>query len=769
MRRVWTIFLLLSAAALGAAEPPAPAPAGPDEAAAVQFADGLFRRGIYDMAIKEYMLFLEQFPTSALADAIWFRSGECYREMGNRVAADRAYSRVQAMSGSAHRFRAVLRRAELFAAAGQPESAAGLLQALLADSPPADVAADALFRLAGALDAMGRPADVAPVYERLLREHPGSPFEPYAWLALGTLAAERPDGAAKAEAWLTRAAEKAGDARVAAEAWFQLGHLHYRGSNYVKSAYAFDQLLTRFGSDLRAESARLPAAWACHRAGRHADAVALADQALAAGARPSDGWLYLAANSERQLARHAAAADRYGRLLRECPDSVYAPRSAYERALALFNAGRHAEAVDQARAIPPGGPMEDQVCWLLAESAIALGDENGAIQNYRLIADRHPGSPLAPEAWYRIGDLLNKRGEAWNAATAYRELFLRYPASGLAPKGLFAAAYGAAKTGRREDAARDWGRFLETFPQHELAADALFQKAVAEAQLGRNEQALVSYETLLRRFPKTPYAADARFWSGVLLETAGRYEDAARELRAALAAEPSVTIGRLARMRLSLVLFRLGQLAEAADLAQATLATPLRQELPPGLLEWLAETRLREKAPDRALEAAQLLSATNREPTWRQIGLALSGDARLALGRAEEARADYRAATALGAATPAEARAWMKLGDLALAESAFTDAETAYGEAVRRAGESDRVRALATAGLARALEGQGNWAGAARFYMNVALLYQEPALTPECYFKAAEMFRKQGRSREAEELRAELRKQFPGSPWASKE
>jgi cellulose synthase operon protein C len=762
MKLGWTTLMLLLLA-LGA-----PA-AAPDESAQLQFADGLFRRGIYDMALKEYMLFLETYPSNAAADAVWFRSGECYREMGNRVAADKTYARVQAMPASPQRFRAALRRAELLLDSGQTDAAAALLQALLGDKPPPEIASDACFRLAGALEKLNRPAEAVPLYERLARDYPESPFIPYTFLALGGLSSGSPGGEPRAEGFFTKAAEKSTDPRVGAEAWYQLGNLYYRGSNYVKSAFAFDQLFTRFGTDTRVAQARFQAAWAYQRAARYADAVALADRALAAGEAPRDGWLYLAANGDRQLQRHAAAAARYETLMKEFPGSVYAGRAGYERALALFAAGQYAEATAQARVIPPDSAMADQVCWLLAESAIALKDENQALQYYRLIAEQHPKSALAPEALYRIGDVLKKRGEDWNAAEAYRAVFARYPDSTLAAKGLFAAAYGAAKANRREDAARDWGQFLTSFPDHELAPDALFQKAVAEAQLGRNDQALDTYSLLLKRFPRTAYAADARFWSGVLLETSGKYEDAARELRASLASEPSENTARLARMRLGIVLFRLEQYPEAAELAQGVIATPLRADLPPGLLEWLAEYRIKAKEYPKALEAARLLASGKREPSWVQIGRTLAGEALNGLGQAADSKVEYEAAVAVEADTPAKARAWLKLGDMALAASDFAGAEKAYGEAAQRAGNNEAVRAYATAGTARALEGKGDADGAVRFYMNVALLYHDPDLTPECLYKAAAGFKRQGRAKEAADLVAELKKLYPQSPWAAKE
>jgi TolA-binding protein len=762
MKSGWIMaWLLLLAAAAYAASP--------EETAQLQFADGLFRRGIRDLALKEYMLFLEKYPASESADAVWFRSGECYREMGNRVAADAAYGRVAAMPGSANRFRALLRRAELSTESGRDEAAAGLLRGLLAEKPPADIAADAVFRLAAALEKLGKPGEAAASYERVLRDYPASPFVPYANLALGGLAVAGQGGDARAEPFFAKAAEAGADARVSAEAWYQLGNLYYRGSNYVKSAYAFDQLFNRFGTDSRVAPARLQAAWSYHRAGRHADTVKLADLALATNEPPVDGWLYLAANSERQLQRQTSAAARYESLIRRFPESPYAPRAAYERALALFADSQFEAAAIQARAIPPDSGMADQVCWLLAESYAALKDENQAIQYYRLIADSHPRSPLAPEALYRLGEVLKRRGEDWNAAECYRAVFSRYPDSPLAARGIFAAAYSAAKAGRKEDAARDWGRFLAAFPEHELASDALYQKAVVEAQLGRNDQALETYALLLRRFPKTPYAADARFWSGVMLESAGKFEDAARELRGALASEPSENTARQARLRLAIVLFRLGQHPESAELAQGIIGTPLRDDLPPGLLEWLAEYRLKGGDPARALEAARQLASEKREPSWTQIGATLAGEALRKLGKNGEARAQFEAAAAVAADTPSESRAWLNLGDLALADARPADAGKAYGEAVRLAGANEGVRARATFGTARALEAGGDVAGAVRFYLNVALLYQDPELTPESLYKAAAEFRRTGRAKEAADLTAELKNLYPKSPWAAKE
>ena len=54
-----------------------------------QFAEGLFTRGMYDLALKEYDLFLKDFPAAAKADVAHFRLGECQRQLGNRSGAEK--------------------------------------------------------------------------------------------------------------------------------------------------------------------------------------------------------------------------------------------------------------------------------------------------------------------------------------------------------------------------------------------------------------------------------------------------------------------------------------------------------------------------------------------------------------------------------------------------------------------------------------------------------------------------------------------------------
>ena len=761
MRRgYWLILVFGAATLLRAAETPE---------SRLSFADGLFRRGIYDLALREYFQFLQDQTNHPMTDAVWFRCGECYRALGNPASAERAYSRVTGASGGPWKARAALRRSELKREAGQMDEAMALLREVLAAQPPAEEAAEALFRLGDALEKAGRPLEAIPCYEQLAARYSNSVYAAYAQLAEGTLRVIHSNEVARGETLLKNAAVQASDPRVAAEAWYQLGMHYYRAGQYHAGAHAFDQLLTRYGDDPRSHAAGLTAAWTFHRAGQPADALRLAEKALAQKEESqADTWLYLAANSERALEKHDAAAARYATLLERYPTSPLAPRAALERAMALFAAGRYADAAAQCRTVDPSVPEADRLLWIQAECAAQLGDDDRAVQFYRTLADRYPASEWAPEALYRVGDRLRKRGDMSNAAETFRMVHVRYPQTALAPKALFAAAYAASQTNRLEDAIRDWGLLVEQYSAHPLASDALFQKAMTEARLGKHEQALETYGLLLRRYPDSPHTAEARFWRGVLQETAGRPEAAAAEYQSAIAASLAEEKEPLARLRLGVNLLRLQRFEEAAARVQEVLPTPTAREIPPALLEWLAEFRLNANQGEKALDAARLLTEPLLDPEWRQTGWVLVGRALALLGDEIGARKAFENALAEKVDTPARRNAHFLLAERLAANGAWAEAEPHYREACALSTDDHRLHAQATAGLARTLETLGRTEEAVPLFLKVALLYRDEALTPESLYRAAQGFRRIGRAHDADRLIEELRRDFPTSPWAAK-
>jgi len=335
MERCWrTGLAMLAASVMLAAGAAAQADAYADR---LLFADGLYVRGMHDLAIKEYTALLNAFPAGAANDAAMFRLAECLRLQGDRATAGRFYSHVVVhFRESPFRLRAAYRRARLYADEDDHESAVAHYQVILQENPPPDLAAAARFYLGESLQAKGDTDAADAAFAAIEKEHPESEFNVYAlmkraeirrdrwavlYLAGDAAAAEAGD---QALAVFDRALKRGGPDRLVAEALFQTAEIHFRHQAYAQSADVYRQLLKRFPNDTRSAQALLQAAWSAVNTGLYAEALEAVVKALADPARAGthDEWLYIKANCERQLLQHETAIVTYRELLVRFPPGV---------------------------------------------------------------------------------------------------------------------------------------------------------------------------------------------------------------------------------------------------------------------------------------------------------------------------------------------------------------------------------------------------------------------------------------------------------------
>lgn len=740
----------------------------------LQFADGLYTRGIHDMAIKEYSAILSAHSQGAHVDKVLFRRGECYRLTNNRVGADKDYRRIYMEFGkSAFRFRAGFRRADLYREAGRDAEAAALYAAVLKDKPPAEVASACVFFTAETQINRKQFSEAAATLEQLRKNYPKSRFDSYALLKLAELYAGELAQTDKALSLYAAASEAPATERIGAEALFLLADLHFSRKEYERSAERFGALLKTYPKDVRVAESRMKAGWAAYYAGRYADALSHIEGALGqVGDDKSDEWLYLRANCERQLLRNEQSTVTYQRLINESPNSKYAQAARYELALVHYKTGRFEEAIAQAEQVDVSGELARDVYWLLGESHAALEHQDEAIQYYRLVTTKFSESNLAADASYRLAHLLQKRGEYQEAARYFGKTARDFPDADTAPKALFASGICLQKLKRHDEAARDWAKLVSDYAKHPLAQEALYQKGMSEMRMERMMDAIETFRSLLERYPKSDYRVDALYWRGTLLAQDEQYEDAETEFRMALKAKPRRELEREATFGLAMVLYQRDQLKEAAELFSSVLDTPVRERFSPPLLRWLAEYRLQQKSYDLAVQPAQLLIDAAVSDIWSQSGWALVGRCALGRGDTKAARDAFGKANALPVSGPFAAEAALKLGELVLeADAAEAANALLYFQRAASLASSDgqlSVRAHAYAGMGKASEVVGDAEAAARYYMSVAILYDDAELVPQCLSRAATAFSSVSQTNAAQQAVAELRERYPESEWAKK-
>ena len=732
-----------------------------------QFADGLFSRGLYEMAATEYRNLLRQAPDFSEADTVLFRLAEAEREQGQAGEAANTYAQLmERFPESRYRPRAAFRRAELFIAAQRNEEAAEQLAALVEDAPP-EVAASAFYYLGYVREKLGQADAAAAAFDQVVQQHADSPFYSYACLALGRIYLQQADRPTEGEALLREAMRLRPTARVGAEAAFLLGDASFRRGDFEAGAEAYAALLREFPDDMRVNEARLQAAWSSLLAGRHAECLALAQGVRAdAGADPE--WSYREANALRLLERQEEALATYGEMLRRWPAHARAPAAGYERVLLLDAVGRIDEAWEEGRRLVPPPEQEEDLLWLLVRLAEGRGAPDQALAQLDRIRERSADSPRAPSALYRSARFLQEGGEYEKAARLYAEFVEEDAGHELASDAWYGLATCQARLERTEDAVRSWGRLIADHRASPLRESAVYQKALAVLQQGALDEAMSGFEALLQDYPESARRADALYWLGHLNDQADRLDAAAEHLRAALEAEPAPALRHRVLLALAGVLQRAGRENEAADALQPLLGTPVEVELDASWLEWLARRRLAQEAFADAAAVGQSLE-TRSDAAWREIGAYLVGRAHEGAGDRDRAAAAYDRAIAIRGTTRESVDASFRRGQIALQQQDWDAALLHLERAVARASEEDlvEIRARGIYGLGQVAAVREAWGEAARLFMSVGILFEDEEVTPDALYRAAEAFERDGRPAEAARVRNELRERYPESPWAT--
>ena len=733
-----------------------------------QLADGLYSRGLYDLALDEYLRLSREVEDLDELDLVLYRIGESHRRLNNPQAAERFYIRViREFPDSAYFDRASFRRAETWITRGRYLEGLNHFQALLErEDLTESLVAPALYYLGDASRRLNFIQQAVDAYQQAMETDPDSAFAAYAALDLASIYKQDPDQRHRVLPLYEGVAANPPTEAVAAEAFFQIGDWHFMQGDYAASAAAYEQLLSKHPDHERSREARLQAAWALYNIGRHADAARMAEAQVSAEPLPAQGaeWLYLLANSQRQLLRTENAEATYTRLIEAFPEHDWARIARYEMALLAFRRDEFATAIEAAEAIEPDAELEQDLFWLLAESYAAVGRDDEAVQYYRRVIDTDPTGPQAPGALYRLGRILQQRRDYVAAGRTYRQLVEAFPDDNLAPAALLAAAFSMVMADRLDEALADWAALIEAYPDHALAEEARYQRALALMQEGRQTEARAGFTSFTERHPDSAFAAEAWYWLAVLAQQDNDYAAAEAALRQALERDdiPAELHARI-QFRLAVNLQRQDKAEEAADRLQQLIADAEAVSIPAALLDWLTRYRLVAEAYAKAETAARALAATDSTEAWQQIAWALIGQSLLGQDQTAEAVSAFERSLTFDARTRDGAEAAWTLGDIHIQQAQPESARPWFNQAAEWSSD-DRlidIRARSFFGLGQAAELEDDFRRAARYYLAVAIFFDDDNWVPRALSRGAAMLEQDGRLEEQKRALTELAERFP--------
>jgi TolA-binding protein len=735
---------------------PAPAEVVPGMNRSLTAGNGFFRRKMYDMAVYEYEKFLIAEPNAQGRDGALFRLGESHRFLGNEQAARDAYRRLLAESQEGEFVgSAAYRLGEIFYAEGNYAGALDMFSRAEENAASAEVKLSAAFYQANALDKLGRRPQAAARFAKIAKTEGDNPYRDTAEFYVAEEQARVGKKPAAYEAYekLSRTAEKP---PMKAESMVKAAALAAELGHDDKAKELFDQALALPAIGDWGGVAKLGVLRLAYDAGRYKEVVAAAEKGFSD--LPADGVpeaMLITANAHRQLGDSAKALALYEGILSTYPDSSSASQARFQRLVCLEASGAAdlGKQLDDFLAVSTDPRERAQAMLLKAETLFKTGDYAGAAPLYAKVLKSPLPDRLLNQARYKLGWCQLQTGQSDEAIRTFTDFIDDNPKSDLLPAALIQRAIARQQTKAYELAQTDFDRVISDFPKAKEREVALQQKALILGQQEKYAQMVGVFAQFLKEYPESKGVAQAEYWIGWQAFEKKDYAAALEHLKKARELDPK-TFGERATLRIVLAYYsKEDRAAVTAEVDKAKL-----ESLPGEVLVWLGMQEFDDGNYKKAEQYLSFVAARGGSASPDAL-LALS-KARLAQDKFEAARDPIRDYLAAARDPLSRAKGLLASAEVSLGTGNYEDANKLVEEAMLLQPEG-RYNGEARLLGGEVLMQRGDFNGAARAFMTISVLYDDPELTPKALRRAAAAYRKAGNSAEAEKALAERAKRYP--------
>jgi TolA-binding protein len=738
----------------------------------LEYANGLFARKLYDLAAPEYQKYLDDYPGRAGRANAYFSLGECYRNLNRASSARTNFQKVLNDYGdSEFAGPAAYALAEMAFTDKDYATALPLFHRSAAKSKEPAVALSARYFEARCLEATGRKEEAADIYVQVAEA--GNP-NPYGEDARVTAASIFVSKGRKIEALkqYEALANESQKPALKAESAVRGGMiaLELVQSNKGK----IDKAMTDRAAALLQKGRTLPEAGKFraiaqvglrrlqYQTGQYAEL--LGDYKKDLDKLPEAAQaevLLLAANSERQLGHSKEAGALYHQIIANYPDREEAKDAAYQRLINVYNSDPAAlsAAVDEFLATNPTNERADQAKLLKAEALYKQQNYAEAAAIYGELRASQLSTTLRAEAAYKLGLCQLQMKNTPNVIEAFTYYVQTFADSPQMPAALAQRALAHEQSKNYSAALTDLNIILAKYPKAREREASLQLKALILGQQENTKGMVETFRQLLKEFPKSSVAAQAHYYIGKTAFEAKDYKTALTALNTARQLNKEQYYS-LASLRIILCQFYLKNRPALTKEVDDFMVNSPNTNLPPEVLEWLGIEYYNEKNFQAAEKYLGALRKINNPGSVKPDFLFYLGDAATKLKNlpeAEEAFARYLQTARDPAGT---AKVLLALGAVKISAHKPDEAQK-IAEQIMALQPEGRVNAEARLLAGEVQLERGNFDDAGKAFKGVALLYDDPAITPRALDKAALAYRQAGKTEEADRLSHELRERYP--------
>ncbi len=714
--------------------------------AQLAIADGLYVRKLYDLAAPEYEKYLGQYPGDSSRPSAMYRLADCYSRLGQDAPAINTYRMLISEIGTGEFVgSAAFRLASRAFDQKEFQTAASLYAKAYENAKSPEIKITARYYQGKCLELTNKKNDARTAYEEVARTKENNPYRDaarlsVAYFALETNQKEQAFGlfenlASDAVKPVVKAeAEQLFKSTIALNAegkWKQIAQLELMRLEYDSDK--FSQILDSYAKNLNA---------------------------LGDDTKP--GVLLIVANSYRQMGKHQKALEIYNQLLRQYSATPEAIDARYQRLLSLdqLRDPSLVKEVDTYLATGPARDRADKAKLLKAQALVQQNDFALAARLYLELVNSSLPDAYKADCYYAAGYALSQIQDKERSIQAFSGLIDHFPNYKNVSKALLKRALLYQETKNYSAALKDFSTIIQSNGNSEERETALLQKALTLGQQGEYAGMNDTFQQLLKEFPNSSGAAQANYWIGWTAFDQKRYADAIAPLIDARKRNPTEYDEKVS-LRLIYCYQTLNQPSDAArEVDNFVKDDPKRIPLVADACRWLGSIFYDAKQYDGAAKYLSLIAKNLDKTAFDKVvwlTLANSENQLQVFSEAIPAAKTY-----LEQATdPTDrARGFIALSLAQLGAKQFDDATKAAEQALDLQPEG-RLNAEARMGIGEIELARGHYENAAKSYLSVAVLYEDPEVTPRALEKAYHAFQQAGNQDQASKTLSELKSRFP--------
>jgi|GEM_PF-739275 len=689
-------------------------------------------------------------PQDARIEESLYRLAECYRGLGRfqeaanflKLSRDKFPNGQWCLAG-------YLLEGEMLAADGKWSAAKPPLQEA-SKSPEDKIRFRALYLLILATEQTDSPADSRPYLESLLKITENNPYVEFAQIRLARVLTDsgEVDTAAKL---LRQILATTQDPAIRAEAAVRAGNICYDQKQF-KDALGFYEIVRRTEApEFWKKLAQLGLLQANFSMADYTSVIRLYNDVQPQfPEKTMPQVFFLTAEAYRLLKQPKDALTFYDRLLKDYPASDVAEPASWGRLLVLqtLKDPRFTEAVPAFIASFPHSQRIPLAQLMRADNAYLAGFYSPARTIYAEIADNPTIKALPPDAyagvlarWGRCCYLLKEYDDA---TRIFSEFLRQYPHHPSVPDILCMQTQSQQILSRTDDALASANQLLDEFPDYLQRESILWQDALLAGN--KRDYKLMSQrlDELTQKYPKTKVMPEAQYWLGYSLRQIGDSKDAVPHLKQARLLNPNLFFESATQIliRIALDAQNLSELTEEVSLYESWREDfPSSAPVSPDVHEWIAQQLASGKDPAKAEPYYRKAIAQTKDAAQKkraQLGLAMLMSKIKNWGGAIE---EWNKYIKLSPEDANRSSILESLSQAYIGAARFDEAQKLAEQILRQNPEGEynaRGRML----LGDIAFAQHNYSEAAKIYSAVALLIDDPVLTPLAKEKAAEARRR---------------------------